>query len=134
MPHRYSPYRRWLVILLLALLAPVMPGRMNICLLPDGEMHLEAECSTPCSQATTLEEKADGLSQADDDRGGCLDFKVGENAARRQIHNGSQAPTPGLLLQPQPVGLFPAGQFRFFAKPPAPSPHLKSHQTTVLRI
>lgn len=138
MPHRHSPYRRWLVILLLALLAPIMPGKMNLCLLPDGEIHLEAECSTPCSQAasqTSAEAgQIDSLYRLHDGQGTCRDFTVGESAARHQIHSATQAPSPGLLILPRPVGLFPAGQFQTFAKPPAPSPHLKSHQTTVLRI
>lgn len=138
MSYRHNPYRRWLVILLLALLAPVMPGKMNLCLLPDGEMHLEADCSTPCSQAAAQvmaeAEHTDVISQLNEGRGGCLDFTVGESATRQQMHNASQPSAPGLLILPRPVGLFPSGQFRSYAKPPAPSPHLKSHQTTVLRI
>lgn len=138
MPHRHSPYRRWLVILLIALLSPIMPGKMNLCLLPDGEMHLEAECSTPCSQAaaqaTAEAGHTDGISRSNEGRGGCLDFTVGESATRQQIHNASQPSAPGLLILPRPGGFFPAEALRTFAKPPAPSPHLKSHQTTVLRI
>ncbi len=138
MPNRHNPYRRWLVVLLLALLAPVMPGKMNLCLLPGGEMHLEADCSTPCSQAaaqaTAEAGHTDGISPLNEGRGGCLDFTVGESATRQQIHNAPQTSAPALLILPRPVGFFPAGQLRTFAKPPAPSPHLKIHQTTVLRI
>lgn len=138
MPHRHSPYRRWLVILLLALLAPIMPGKMNLCLLPDGEMHLEAECSTPCSLAAAQDQTelghTDGISRLNESRGGCLDFTVGESAARQQGHSPSQSTVTGLHILSRTIGLFPAGQFRIFAKQPAPSPHLKSHQTTVLRI
>jgi putative hemolysin len=115
-----------------------MPGKMNLCLLPDGEMHLETECSTPCSlaaaQTVTTEGYANSFYQLNADRGGCLDFTVEENATRQQIHNASQSSAPGLLILPKSVGLFPAGQLLTFAKVPAPSPHLKSHQTTVLRI
>jgi hypothetical protein len=138
MPHRHSPYHRWLVILLLALLAPIMPGKMNLCLLPDGEIHLEAECSTPCSQAAAQAPaeagQLNGFSRLHEGQGTCRDFTVGESAARQQGHSQSQSTVTGLNILPRTIGLFPAGQFRIFAKPPAPSPHLKSHQTTVLRI
>lgn len=138
MPHRHNRYRRWLVILLIALLSPIMPGKVNLCLLPDGEIHLETECATPCSQAgpraATREEGPAGVFPLHEDRGGCLDLSVGESAARHQIHNASQAASPGLLVLPRPVSFFPTGQLRSFAQPPAPTPHLKSHQTTVLRI
>lgn len=138
MSHRHSPYRRWLVILLLAMLAPIMPGKMNICLLPDGEMHLEAECSTPCGLAATPEhfeeEHTESLCRLNNGEGGCLDFTVGESANRQQIHNASQPSAPGLSILLRPVDLFPAGQLKTLELPPAPSPHLKSHQTTVLRI
>lgn len=138
MSHRHSPYRRWLVILLLALLSPIMPGKMNICLLPGGEMHLEVECSTPCSQAASQAPaevgQIDSFSCLNDGPDTCLDFTVGESTTRQQGHSSAQSSAPALLILLRSVDLFPAGQLRTFEKPPAPSPHLKCQQTTVLRI
>lgn len=138
MSRRHSPYRRWLVILLLALLAPIMPGKMNLCLLPDGEMHLEAECFTDCgmvaTSATAEAGPVDTLTRLADGHGGCLDFTVGESATRQQLHNASQSLAPGLSILLRPGDPFPVGQRSSIEPPPAPSPHLKSYQTTVLRI
>lgn len=138
MPTRRRQFRRWLVILLLTLLAPVMPGKMNLCLLPGGEVHLEVDCDTPCSLAATQaqpeEEPGDSLCRLNPGEEGCLDFTVGENATSQQNRNLSQAATAGLIILPRPVGLFPTGQLRNRELPPAPSPHLKSQQITVLRI
>ncbi|NTV12677.1 MAG: hypothetical protein HGA96_01890 [Desulfobulbaceae bacterium] len=138
MPTHHRQFHRCLVIVLLALLSPIMPGKMNLCLLPGGEMHLEADCSAPCSQAAagipTDAGDDDQVCRQNAAEKSCLDFTVGENAARQQSHNSSHQSPPALTILPQPISYTPTGQRHPRELPPTPSPHLKSHQITVLRI
>lgn len=137
MPTRPGQPRRWLIILLLLIFAPIMPGKMNLCLLPSGEIHLEASFALPCGLADQSGQAeavpGEGLCRPNPGEGACLDFTIGESTPGRQGHSLSP-PATSLASLPQPVALYPAGPHHPRELPPAPSPHLKSHQLTVLRI
>lgn len=139
MPTRHSQCRRWLVILLVALLSPIMPGKVNLCLLPGGEMHLEADCATPCSQAAAPvqagDKQEDLFCRLNAGEGTCLDFTVGEKNASR-LQNRNLAPqTPSVFpVLPSPVIRPVAGAVASRNFPPLPHPHLVAQQTTVIRI
>lgn len=139
MPTSHRQCRRWLVILLLALLSPLMPGKVNLCLLPGGEMHLEADCAMPCSQATSEshagEDPGGSSCRLNDGEGACLDFTVGEKSAHR-LQNRNLAPLSpaAFLILPNTLICPPAGPAVPRNFPPLPHPHLVSQQTTVIRI
>lgn len=139
MPTRHRQCHRWLVILLVALLSPIMPGKVNLCLLPGGEMHLEADCATPCSQAASPTQAGDGhedrFCRLNDGEGACLDFTVGEKSASR-LQNRNLAPLSpvAFLILPSPVIGPATGQTVSRDFPPLPHPHLVAQQTTVIRI
>lgn len=138
MPTRTRQSRRWLVILLIALLAPLLPGKMNLCLLPGGEMHLEVGFAIPCGLADqhgqTGEAGGEQLCRLNAGAGPCLDFTLGENAPHRQYRSLCPPSAAGLVFLPRPLDLFPAGQLRPQDLSPAPAAHLRSQRTTVLRI
>ena len=138
MPTRHRQCRRWLVILLVALLSPIMPGKVNLCLLPGGDMHLEADCATPCSQAASPaqagDEYEDRFCRLNDGKGACLDFTVGEKSASRQNRYLPPLSPAAFLILPSPVICPPAGQTAPRTFPPLPHPHLVAQQTTVIRI
>lgn len=131
-------YHRYTVILLLILLSPILPGKMNFCLLPGGEIHLEADCSTPCGLATVNgpedAESGDQFCRQNVNEQSCLDFTVDGNAARQQNQGLTDKSPLALLIQAQPRSAELLGQIRPREQPLLPSPHLKSHQITVLRI
>ncbi len=131
-------YRRYAVIMLLILLSPILPGKMNLCLLPGGEVHLEADCSTPCALATVISPEdagnGDQFCRQNVNEQSCLDFTVEGNAVRQQHQALTDKLPLALLIQAQPISAGLIGQTRPREQPPLPSPHLKSHQTTVLRI
>ncbi len=135
MLHNLRHFRRCLIIVTIAALAFGGREGVNLCFMPDGEVHLERSHS-PCCLAGERPATADESALHDErvEGQGCIDISLGGDAAKP--HHA----TPVLLQAPLMSPLVPPIISRTGQTPSPPylpdvtPPHLISLQSIVLLI
>lgn len=137
MLHNFPHLRRCITILTLAVLSFGARGKVNLCLMPDGDMHLEHShlaCGLTGEGSDTTDESALSGEQVEN-QGQCVDLSLGGVALDHHPRNVVQLPLPVMvplgppiilaLIEPKPCRTTPAV---------TPPPQLASLQSVVLLI
>lgn len=94
MPSRLKNFKNWAIYLLIALLSLQIGARMNVCLMPDGDVHPKqdhAPCDLSDSQSTAVSSLLDGHHLDGQDH---LDITIEEGALARHQKSAVHYPTP----------------------------------------
>ena len=136
MLHHFRHIKHYIIILTLSALAFGVGGKVNLCLLSDGDVHLEPSHSS-CGLAGERPAPAKGLDLRSDqaeNQGLCLDVALGGAASDQHHKNNLKLPYPVMIPLGSPSILALTDQKPFYQAPAVSPPPFASLQNIILLI
>ena len=137
MRHNLRHFKLSIIILALAALSWGGGGKVNLCLMPGGEVHME-QSHSPCGLAGNRLATAEALTlnnnRVEDQGHHCLDVPLGGEASNPHQINFVQLPVPAMVPLGPPIVLALIDKKPFSFAPALTPPQLASLQSVVLLI